>query len=194
MGTLVEAWKLIDADADPNTFADQELAAGWTVNLETDGTIFGWNPVTGVDEHDQAFFSVAFDDPTKATITEEAQRGYELIDASCVDITEGPPANAFPGNPRELSIGDLVGELDGDRVTFTMSHGESDQVIACVFVNAPTPEGSVGGATATLPPTDTFAGRSAPTNEALRIVLVVMAGLVSSLLMLTPARPNRRRP
>ena len=78
LGTLVEAWKLIDADGDPNTFADQELAAGWTVKLETDGAIFGWNPVTGVDERHHAFFSVAFDDPTEATITEEAQHGYDV--------------------------------------------------------------------------------------------------------------------
>ena len=195
LGTLVEAWKLIDADGDPNTFADQELAPGWTINLETDGTIFGWNPVTGVDETDQAFFSVAFDDPTEATITEEAQQGYDLIDASCVDITEGPPAHGFPGNPRELAGGGLLGELEGDSVTFTMSHGEVDQVIACVFVNAPIPEGGVGGETATptLPPTDAFSGPSVPTNESWRIVLIVMTGLLAGLLTLNRDRAHRRQ-
>ena len=193
LGTLVEAWKLVDADGDPNTFADQELAAGWTVDLETDGVIFGWNPVTGVDENDAAFFSVAFDDPTEATITEEAQPGYELIDALCVDITEGPHADGFPGNPRELAGGDLLGELEGDSVTFTMSHGEVDQVINCIFVNAPIPEGGVGGETATLPPTDTFPGPFASPSASWRIVLVVMTGLLASLLVLIPDRANRRR-
>ena len=193
IGTLVEAWKLIDADGDPNTFTDQELAAGWTVNLETDGTVFGWNPVTGVDEFDQAFFSVEVDAPTEATITEEAQNGYELIDAACVDITQGPPAHGFPGNPREAAIGDLVGELEGGGVTFLMSPGEVDQVIACIFVNAPIPEGAVGGETATLPPTDTFSGPSASPSASWRIVLVVMTGLIASLLVLIPDRANRRR-
>ena len=193
LGTLVEAWKLIDADGDPNTFADQELAAGWTVNLETDGSIFGWNPVTGVEERGKAFFAVAFDAPTEATITEEAQPGFELIDASCADVTDSPPDHGFLGNPRELANEDLVGELEGDRVAFTMRHGDEDQVIACVFVNAPVPDGAVGGETATLPPTDTIPGQSDPTNGSWRIVLVVMAGLVSSLLFLTPNRANRRQ-
>ena len=191
-GTLVTAWKLIDADGDPTTFADQELAAGWTVDLETDGAIFGWNPVTGLDERDHAFFAVAHDVPTEATISEEAQRGFELIDAACVDITDSEPF-AFPGNPRELAAEDLVGELEGDSVTFTMRHGEEDQVIACVFVNAPAPEGGVGGETATLPPTDTSSDRSGPIDASWRLVLVVMAGLVSSLLVLTPDRLNRRQ-
>ena len=77
-------------------------------------------------------------------------------------------------------------------MTFTMSHDEVDQVIACVFVNAPSPEGAVGGETATLPPTDTIPGQSDPTNGSWRIVLVVMAGLVASLLVLTPVHANRR--
>ena len=193
IGTLVEAWKLIDADGDPNTFADQDLAAGWTVNLETDGTVFGWNPVTGVGEFDNAFFSVEVDAPTEATITEEAQSGYELIDAACVDITQGPPAHGFPGNPREVAVGDVVGELEGGGVTFLMSPGEVDQVINCIFVNAPIPEGAVGGETATLPPTDTFAGPSASPTASWRVVLVVMTGLIASLLVLIPDRANRRR-
>jgi hypothetical protein len=190
LGTLVEAWKLIDADGDLTTFADQQLAAGWTVNLETDGSIFGWVPITGVDERDHAFFAVAYDAPTEATITEEAQHGYKLIDASCVETADDP--DGFPGNPRELDLGDLVGELQGDSVTFTMSHDEIDQVINCVFVNAPIPEGGVGGETATLPPTDTFSGPSASPSASWRIVLVVMTGLIASLLVLIPGRANRR--
>lgn len=191
LGTLVEAWKLIDADGDPTTFGDQQLAAGWTVNLETDGSIFGWVPVTGLEEMDHAFFAVAYDTPTEATITEEAQLGYKLIDASCVETADDP--DGFPGNPRELDTGDLVGELQGDSVTFTMSHGEVDEVINCIFVNAPIPEGGVGGETATLPPTDAFSGPSASPSASWRIVLVVMTGLIASLLVLIPDRANRRR-
>jgi len=133
------------------------------------------------------------DAPTEATITEEAQSGYELIDAACVDITQGPPAHGFPGNPREVAVGDVVGELEGGGVTFLMSPGEVDQVINCIFVNAPIPEGAVGGETATLPPTDTFAGPSASPTASWRVVLVVMTGLIASLLVLIPDRANRRR-
>ena len=107
-------------------------------------------------------------------------------------MTSPKAPHVFPGNPRELPVGDLVGELEGDSVTFTMSHGEVDQVIACIFVNTPIPEGGVGGATATLPPTDTFPGPSAPSNESWRIMLVVMAGLLASVLILTPDRADSR--
>jgi hypothetical protein len=115
-----------------------------------------------------------------------------LIDASCVDITNGPPAHVFPGNPRDLPVGVVVGELEGDSVTFTMSHDEVDQVIACIFVNAPVPESGVGGETATLPPTDTSSGRSGPAIESWRMVMVVMGGLLASVLILTPDRADRR--
>ena len=45
----------------------------------------------------------------------------------------------------------------------------------------------------TLPPTDTFGKAAAPTNESWRIMLVLMAGLLASVLILTPKRANRRR-
>ena len=62
---------------------------------------------------------------------------------------------------------------------------------------SPTPEDSVGGATddPTLPPTDTFSGGGtmAPTTDSWRILLVVMAGILASLLILTPSPATRRR-
>jgi hypothetical protein len=61
----------------------------------------------------------------------------------------------------------------------------------------PTPEASVGGVTATpnitLPPTDTIGGTAAPGSNAWQIMLVVMAGLLASVLVLTPSRTARRR-
>jgi hypothetical protein len=55
----------------------------------------------------------------------------------------------------------------------------------------------VGGETATpeitLPPTDTFGGPQAPANESWRIVLVVMAGVLASVLILTPSPATRRK-
>jgi hypothetical protein len=45
----------------------------------------------------------------------------------------------------------------------------------------------------TLPPTDTFGGSAAPANEAWRMMLVLMAGLLASILILTPDRSKSRR-
>jgi hypothetical protein len=59
------------------------------------------------------------------------------------------------------------------------------------------PEDSVQGETATpeitLPPTDAFGGPAAPTNESWRIMLVVMAGILASVLILTPSPAIRRK-
>jgi hypothetical protein len=62
----------------------------------------------------------------------------------------------------------------------------------------PTPVGSVGGVTGTpkvtLPPTDSLGGGSSgPTNDSWRILLVAMAGILASVLVLTPARTGKRR-
>jgi hypothetical protein len=56
---------------------------------------------------------------------------------------------------------------------------------------------SASGETATppvtLPPTDTLGGSAAPTIDAWRVMLVVMAGILASVLVLTPNRASRRR-
>jgi hypothetical protein len=66
-----------------------------------------------------------------------------------------------------------------------------------LFYNGPAPEDSVGGGTGTptitLPPTDTFAGPAAPANESWRIMLVVLAGILASVLIMTPSRTASRK-
>ena len=60
----------------------------------------------------------------------------------------------------------------------------------------PTPTGSVGPLTGTptLPPTDTFVGpTSSPTSDGWRVMLVVFAGVLASVLILTPKRERRQR-
>ena len=60
----------------------------------------------------------------------------------------------------------------------------------------PTPEDSVGGdtATPTLPPTDTVAGTtSSPTSDGWRVMLVVLAEILATVLVLTPKRDRRPR-
>ena len=95
---------------------------------------------------------------------------------------------------KAADTGDLVGELDGDTVTFDVN---PDTLYGCVFANSLVPEDSVGGATETpaitLPPTDTFGMSATPTNESWRLMLVLMAGLLASILILAPKRASRRR-
>jgi hypothetical protein len=183
---------VIDEDGDLQTEDDQEFAAGWTFNLETDATILDSEPVTGDGEEGFAWFVLELGDSADATITEDLQDGYELIDAFCVDITQEP--EAIQRNASRLAFGDLVGELEGDSVSFTIDPNET---IGCVFVNHLVPEDSVGGETETpeitLPPTDAFGGPAAPSNESWRIMLVVMAGILASVLILTPSPATRRK-
>ena len=184
---------MIDADGDPSTFEDQDFAAGWEFNLDTEASIIDSEPVTGDGEEGFAWFMLELSQSTDATMSEDLQDGYELIDAFCVDLG-GLDEEAGVSRFKTAVAGDLVAELDGDSVTFTV---EPETVYGCVFVNTLIPEDSVGGETETpantLPPTDTFGGAATPTNESWRIMLVVMAGLLASVMILTPKRASRRR-
>ncbi len=186
---------MVDTDGDPETFEDQDFAAGWEFNLDTEASIIDSEPVTGDGEGGYAWFVLQLSQSTDATMTEDLQDGYELIDAFCVDLgslnEEGPAISRF----KAAAAGDLVAELDGDSVSFTV---EPETAYGCVFVNHLVPEDSVGGATETpaitLPPTDTFgSGPMAPANDSWRILLVVMAGILASVLILTPSPATRRR-
>ena len=50
---------------------------------------------------------------------------------------------------KAADTGELVGELDGDTVTFDV---DPDTLYECIFVNTLVPEDSVGGATETPTP------------------------------------------
>jgi hypothetical protein len=86
-----------------------------------------------------------------------------------------------------------VGELDGDSVSFA---GEANTGCFCFLTNSPESEDSVAGETATpeitLPPTDAFGGPVAPAIESWRIMLVVMAGILASVLFLTNPATRRK--
>ena len=184
---------MIDADGDLETDDDQSLAAGWEFNLDTEATITDSSPVTGEGEEGNAWWELELSQTTSATITEDLQDGYELIDGFCIDLGalggESDPMSRI----RAAEEGDLF-ELEGDAINFDV---EPDSLVGCIFVNALVPEDSAAGETATptitLPPTDTFGGAATPTNESWRIMLVVMAGLLATVLILTPKRASRRR-
>ena len=52
------AWKAIDEDGEPNTFSDQELAAGWAFT-RSGGALFGSDPVTVRERGGYAWFAVS---------------------------------------------------------------------------------------------------------------------------------------
>ena len=85
-------------------------------------------------------------------------------------------------------------KLEGDAVNFDV---EPDSIVGCVFVNALVPTDSVGAATETRRspcrrPTRSVCRRRQPMRS-WRIMLVLMAGLLASVLILTPKRASRRR-
>ena len=183
--------KLVDADGNLDTTDDQTPAEGWEFELELeDGTIEDAFPVT--DGDGIAGWLVSFGPGgTSATVTEVLQEDFELLDAFCVEIDPEGQIEGF-SKSRINADGDVVGELDGDSVSFPV---EDQTIYGCIFVNAPSPEDSVGGATATptLPPTDTLgSGPMALANDSWRILLVVMAGILASVLILTPSPATRR--
>jgi hypothetical protein len=183
----------VDADANLETEDDQTPGEGWEFELELeDGTIEQAVPVTDADGI--AGWLVSFGpEGTSATVTEVIQENFQLLDASCVAIEgeaqiEGFAKSAIHGD------GDVVGDLDGDSVSFPV---ENQTVYGCFFFNGPAPEESVGGGTGTpeitLPPTDTFGAPAAPSNDSWRIMLVVLAGILASVLILTPSPVTRRK-
>ena len=60
---------------------------------------------------------------------------------------------------------------------------------------ANTPVGSVGGLTPepTLPPTDTVGPARSPAPDGWRVMLVVLAGILATILVITPKRERRPR-
>ena len=88
---------------------------------------------------------------------------------------------------------DLHGLLGCDEVA---QGGGFTTVIVDNTPETPQGTGGVGGATGTphvtTPPTDTLTGSAQPTSESWRLMLIVMAAVLSSILVLTPSRRRRR--
>jgi hypothetical protein len=186
-GGVIDVYKTIDADGNLDTVDDQTAGEGWEFEAElTVGTIVDAIPVT--DEFGFAEWLVEFgaERPT-AAVTELPQDDFELIAASCRKYTGNDPADPFSGG--------LVGEVDGNRVTFPLD--ERAFPYECKFYNAPSPGGSVGGATATppshtLPPTDSGESTSTPTSDGWRVMLVVLAGILAAALVSIPVLATNR--
>jgi hypothetical protein len=70
-------------------------------------------------------------------VTEVIQDNFDLIDAFCVDA--GSLAEPEVLRSRINAEGDIVGELDGDSVSFPV---EANNAYICFFTNSPEPEDS----------------------------------------------------
>ena len=86
---------------------------------------------------------------------------------------------------------------DDDQATVTVAPPTAPPTTPPTTPPTPTPFQSVGAATGTpvvtAPPTDAFGDPSRPSSESWRILLIALAGLLASLLVLTPATAKRRR-
>ena len=165
--------KIIDADGNLDTVDDQTAGEGWEFDLDLlDGTINQGFPVTNSGGFAGWLIKVG-PDGTSATLTEVLQEDFEILDASCIKIAES-------GN-------EPIGEFDGDSVTFQVEGGEFG-THDCQFFNARV------AALATLPPTHAATGSDSLGSDAWRLVLVVLAALIASILLLksNPAAPSRR--
>ncbi len=134
------------------------------------------------------------------TVTADAT-GYFCVDAYTIEV----------GDDGEYTV-DVVGASKNDnyRVNGTVpesappsqdvSAPPSQEVSAppSQEVSAPpSGDGGVLGETATpkvtLPPTDALGGTSGPSSDSWRMLLIAMAGLLATILVVTPSRSARRR-
>jgi hypothetical protein len=117
---------------------------------------------------------------------------FEFANVDDVLITPGglviTADGTFPLAPGDyIAVGRVAGEVVTDEVPFTIEECPSEAPAS----QAPSPSGEVLAATGvpggTLPPTATIDEGSTVAGDALRIVLLAMAGILTAALLLLPA-------
>ena len=128
------------------------------------------------------------DGPVSVDIAEVVQEDYVLVDASCT-VTESEEL-------RPTAVGDDRGTVDLAGAAINGIVINAGEIVTCTFINE---SGDVAAETATPrvtpPPTSTLPVTGTPGGDSWRIVLLAIAGLLGTLLLLTPAAPTavRRR-
>ena len=133
--------KAVDADGDRGTFGDLEDGGpGWTFDFAiTDGEVLDEFPTTNEDS--DAYFSYTTTGSAPViTVTERLPDGWEVLEASCMDESNGEP----------------LGDWTGAEVSFT---AEPEGGYICFFVNSPT------GTEPTASPTAAPTADGAPATE-----------------------------
>ena len=186
---LIGILKVIDIDGDLGTGTDEFAQAGWHFTVAVDGGTADPSELTSAPD-DFVWTELTLDGPGGTVhVTEALKADFEIVDATCF------PADGVDGtNLRARAVTpNAAGELHDLTFSFDVQAGGS---YLCGFFNTPT--GDVGGATATPaitpPPTDLGQTSIAPANDSWRLILLAMAGLLASVLIVTPVmRSNRRR-
>jgi hypothetical protein len=191
---LLVVLKALDLDGDIETTDDWVDGEGWTFDVSAaNGTV---DPGQGVTDADGvALFDVVpgTEGATLAVTESYDPEEYAFLDAACFALTEIDEGI----EPRSLAdeLGDEARGTVGDG-TVTGVPIASGETVVCLFVNA---SGDVAEETATPritpPPTDTLPATGTPGGDSWRIALLAIAGLLGTMLLLTPttARARRRR-
>ena len=169
--------KLLDVDGDASTTDDLVEGPGWTFTITVEGGVASDDSVT-TDENGEAGFDVTLTgEGTSVSITESVQEGFEILWADCAEVLEE-------------GFGEPFGTLDGETLSFEI---QAQTTYDCIFANT---GGDVLAETATPgvtpPPTDTVRAARASADGS-RLFLLALAGVIATLLVLTPAPAARRR-
>jgi hypothetical protein len=197
--------KIVDADGDPSTVDDESFPAGWHFNVKVGGGTADPSELVSAQD-DFVYAQITLDgDSASVSIEEVLQQAYTLADAVCFTEEAASPDSLSVKATRFASLAnaqsDEVGQLDGNVLSFDVAPGT---ITFCGFFNVPdqessSPSGGVEAATGTprlTPPSTDSIGSpvSGSTGETWRLMLIAMAGLLATILVLTPAtRPIRKR-
>jgi hypothetical protein len=119
-GAEITAQKIIDTDANVDTWVDQFWSEGWEFELAlTDGTVDEASPITG-SSGVASWVVILGPGGASATVTEVVQEDFELLDVRCFEVHE---------------LYSDVGVRDGNSVTFEVDDPAANY--ECTFINAP---------------------------------------------------------
>ncbi|MBA2721150.1 MAG: hypothetical protein H0U52_18200 [Chloroflexi bacterium] len=173
--------KFLDVDGNAATTDDLIEGQGWTFAITVDGGTASTNSVATNGNGEADFDVTLTGDITTVSMAEAGQEGFDILRANCAE-----------------KIGEQLGELFGDLVGTTLTIDiEADTNYDCVFVNtggevqAETGTPTVTSGT-TPPPTDTIRSTS-QSSDGPRLLLLLIAGLIATLLVITPGPAARRR-
>jgi hypothetical protein len=172
-------------DIDPGEAQVLVPGEGWTFDVSGELVTTGADGQVVVD-FDDIDGSVAVDiteDGAPDTVEE-----WVMIDGSC-EVT------ADTNEQLEVAaVGDARGTLDIEAGAMTDVVVNAGETVTCTFTNE---TGEVEAATATPkvtpPPTDALPVTGTPGGDSWRIALLAIAGLLATLLLLTPASSKARR-
>jgi hypothetical protein len=171
---VIDVFKLIDRDGNPDTDQDRDSPPVWEFQaIFEDGVdILAADPETNFEEAAHWSFNFA-GAPTQVVIVEVPQQGFRFQTGWCV--TAGPDGGS------EVPISVVPGVIFLDVVRTDLDFG----LYACTFVNEPGDAGATAVPTVTLPPTSAATRGTSPAADDVRLALVAILGVLAGALLLT---------